>query len=100
MKHKKDQSIIHFISNINYSNHKMFLKVSLVKNQKMLFLVDINDSGNPIEMSFTESYGTIVSYSWLVLSFTHPSIHSFSHPFIHSFNHLYMHPFISSLSIL
>ena len=63
-----------------------------MKNQKMLFLVDVNDAGNPIEMSFTESYGTIVSYSWSVRSFAHPSIHACIHPSIHPCMHPSIHP--------
>ena len=38
--------------------------VSLVINKKQLFLLNLTDSENPIQLTFQERYGLIVDYQW------------------------------------
>ena len=38
----------------------------MVVGKKTLFLYNINDPENPIELAFQERYGHIVSYKWYV----------------------------------
>ncbi|XP_067137635.1 WD repeat-containing protein 19 [Centruroides vittatus] len=49
--------------------------VSLVLNQKTLFLLNIHDPENPIVLAFQDRYGTIIDYKWygdgyILLGFT------------------------------
>ncbi|XP_054159699.1 WD repeat-containing protein 19-like [Oppia nitens] len=38
--------------------------VSLILNKRQLFLLNLSDSENPIQLSFQERYGLIVDYQW------------------------------------
>ncbi|CAG2173153.1 unnamed protein product, partial [Oppiella nova] len=38
--------------------------VSLILNKKQLFLLNLSDSENPIQLTFQERYGFIVDYQW------------------------------------
>ena len=40
------------------------LQVSLVVAKRTLFLYNLNDPENPIELAFQNKYGNIVSYKW------------------------------------
>ena len=49
--------------------------VSLILNKKQLFLLNLSDSENPIQLSFQERYGFIVDYHWfgdglIIIGFT------------------------------
>lgn len=43
------------------------LQVSLIVAKKTLFLYNLNDPENPIELAFQNRYGHIVAYKWWVL---------------------------------
>lgn len=53
----------------------MLLQVSANVGHKTLFLYNINDPENPIELAFQPRYGTIVSYKWLVTCHMFCSFH-------------------------
>ena len=39
-------------------------QVSVVIGKKTLFLYNLNDPENPIELAFQQRYGNIISYKW------------------------------------
>lgn len=40
------------------------LQVSVAIGKKTLFLFNLNDPDNPIELAFQQCYGNIISYRW------------------------------------
>lgn len=46
-----------------------FFQVSLIVAKKTLFLYNLNDPENPIELAFQNRYGSIVAYKWYVVFF-------------------------------
>ena len=46
----------------------VYIQVSVIVGQKTLFLYDLDNAENPIELAFQPRYGEIVSYKWLVTS--------------------------------
>lgn len=49
---------------INNNNNNVFIQVSVVVGKKILFLYNLQDPDNPIELAFQPRYGTIVTYKW------------------------------------
>ena len=48
-----------------YTSHKsLLLQVSVVIGHKTLFLYNMDNADNPIELAFQSRYGDIMSYKW------------------------------------
>lgn len=41
-----------------------FLQVSVVVGHKTLYLYDMDNADNPVELAFQNRYGSIVTYRW------------------------------------
>ena len=46
----------------------MSFQVSVIIGKKTLFLYNLNDPENPIELAFQQKYGNIQAYKWYVLN--------------------------------
>lgn len=49
-------------------------QVSVALGKKTLFLFNLNDPDNPIELAFQQRYGNIISYRWY--KHTHACTHT------------------------
>lgn len=54
------------------------LQVSVALGKKTLFLFNLNDPDNPIELAFQQRYGNIISYRW----YKHTHVISHQHNFL------------------
>ncbi len=52
------------------------LQVSVALGKKTLFLFNLNDPDNPIELAFQQRYGNIISYRWYKHTHTHTHTHT------------------------
>ena len=41
--------------------------VSCILNKKIMFLFNIDDPDNPIELAFQSKYGELINYQWYIL---------------------------------
>ena len=48
------------------SHNSYFWQISVVVGKKTLFLFNLNEPDNPIDLEFQQHYGNIVCYSWYV----------------------------------
>lgn len=44
--------------------YTIFFKVSVIVGKRTLFLFNLQEPDNPVELAFQTSYGNIVSYEW------------------------------------
>lgn len=51
-------------SDIQIHNTPSGAKISIVVNKQTLYLINVNDPDNPLELAFQAKYGNIVSYRW------------------------------------
>lgn len=51
------------------------LQVSVALGKKTLFLFNLNDPDNPIELAFQQRYGNIISYRWYKHTYTHTEMY-------------------------
>jgi len=42
------------------------LQVSVLVGRKTLFLFNLHDPDNPVELAFQQRYGSVVTYKWYV----------------------------------
>lgn len=92
-------------SNTNYMK-VVLVQVSVLVGRKTLFLYNLHDPENPVELAFQQRYGSVVTYKWCVctlgINITCLYRVSYSYPdwflmaLIISYNKTYLSVFITS----
>lgn len=59
-----ENTVIYWINCYNFSVNILISQVSLIVGKRTLYLYNLLDPENPVELAFQPHYGTMVTYKW------------------------------------